>query len=78
MESFRCRLAAPVFALASAVSVLTAAERPQQAFAKDWEGKHVVVKQTLFSLVYNQRGLFGNTVSAKREGLTVVTPHEGM
>jgi len=77
LESFRCRLLTLVIALASAVSVLTAAERPQQAFARDWEGKHVVVKQTLFTFVYNERGLFGNTVSAKRDGLTVVTPYEG-
>ena len=67
-----------MIALTSAVTVLTAAGHPQQAFAKDWEGKHVVVRQTLFSLVYNERGLLGNTVSAKREGLTVVTPSEGM
>ena len=65
-------------ALASTVSVLTAAERPQQAFARDWEGKHVIVRQTLFTLVFNERGLLGNTVSAKREGLTVVTLSEGM
>ena len=78
MKSLRYRLAALVIALASAVTVLTAAGHPQQVFAKDWEGKHVVVRQTLFSLVYNERGLLGNTVSAKREGLTVVTPSEGM
>jgi len=65
-------------ALASTVAVLTGAERSQQAFAKAWEGKHVIVKQTLFSLVYNERGLLGNTVSAKRDGLTVVTPSAGM
>jgi hypothetical protein len=78
LKSFRYRLAALVMALASAASVLTAAVRPQQVFAKDWEGRHVVVRQTLFSLVYNERGLLGNTVSAKREGLTVVTPSAGM
>ena len=77
MKSSRCRLAALAIALASTVSVLTAADRPQRVFAKDWEGKHVIVKQTLFTLVYNERGLLGNTASAKREGLTVVTPSEG-
>jgi hypothetical protein len=70
-------LAALAIALASTVSVLTAADRPQRVFARDWEGQHVIVKQTLFTLVYNERGLFGNTVSAKREGLTVVTPSDG-
>ena len=77
MKSSRCRLAALAIALASTVSVLTAADRPQRVFARDWEGKHVIVKQTLSTLVYNERGLLGNTASAKREGLTVVTPSEG-
>jgi hypothetical protein len=70
-------LAVLAVALASTVSVLTAADRPQRVFAKDWEGRHVIVKQTLFTLVFNERGLFGNTVSARREGLTVVTPSAG-
>jgi hypothetical protein len=62
----------------AAVAVLTAADRPQQEFVKSWEGKRVVVKRTLFSLVYNERGLLGNTASAKRDGLTVVTPSAGL
>ena len=76
MKSSRCRLAALAIAIASTVPVLTAAD-PQRVFARDWEGKHVIVKQTLFTLVFNERGLLGNTASAKREGLTVVTPSEG-
>jgi hypothetical protein len=59
------------------VIVAAAADRPQQAFVRDWEGKHVVVARTLFSLVYNERGLLGNTTSGKRDGLVVVTPFEG-
>jgi hypothetical protein len=78
LKSCRCRLAALAIALVSGAAALTAADRPQQAFAKDWEGRHVVVRQTLISLVYNERGLLGNTVSAKRDGLTVVTPSAGM
>jgi hypothetical protein len=77
VKSCRCRLAALAIALASTVSGLTAADRPQRVFAKDWEGKHVIVKQTLFTLVYNERGLLGKTAAAKREGLTVVTPSDG-
>jgi hypothetical protein len=78
LKALGYRLAALAIALASGIAVLTAADRPQQAFAKDWEGRHVVVKQTLFSLVYNERGRLGNTVSAKRDGLTVVTPSGGI
>jgi hypothetical protein len=71
-------LAVLVIALVSAVSALTAAESPQQAFAKRWEGKNVIVQQSLYTLVYNERGLLGNTHSDKRDGLTVVTPYEGI
>jgi hypothetical protein len=55
-----------------------AAESPQQAFVKSWEGKDVVVKQPLYALVYNERGRLGNTYNARRDGLTVVTPNQGV
>jgi hypothetical protein len=67
-----------VIALVSAVSALTAAESPQQAFARRWEGKNVIVQQSLYTLVYNERGLLGNTHNGRRDGLTVVTPFEGI
>ncbi len=55
-----------------------AAESPQQAFVKSWEGKAVTVKQPLYALVYNERGRLGNTYNARRDGLTVVTPNQGV
>ena len=64
-------------ALATALSTLVASETAQQAFVKRWEGQSVVVKQTLYTLVYNERGRLGNTRSGKRDGLTVVTPSAG-
>jgi hypothetical protein len=63
---------------ASTVHGLAAADSPQKTFAKSWEGKSVVVKQTLFTLVYNERGRLGKTTKGKRDGLTVVTPSAGI
>ena len=63
--------------LAAAMCVLTAAENPQQSFARSWEGKAVVLKQPLYTLVYDERSRIGKVQTDKREGLTVVTPFEG-
>jgi hypothetical protein len=63
--------------LATAVSAVAAAENPQQAFARSWEGKAVVLKQPLYTLVYDERNRIGKVQTDKREGLTVVTPFEG-
>jgi len=54
-----------------------AADSPQQIFARGWEGKSVVLKQSLYTLVYNERGKLGNTRSGRREGLMVATPSSG-
>jgi hypothetical protein len=78
MSLFAWRFAASVVALASITVVELSAESPQQAFVKSWEGQDVVVKQTLYALVYNERGRLGNTHGARRDGLTVVTPSQGM
>ena len=77
MKALCRRLAALVIVTLSAGAALAAAERPQQAFVKNWEGKRVTVKRTLYTLVYNERGLLGNTASGKRDGLIVVTPFQG-
>ena len=54
-----------------------AADNPRQLFAKDWEGRTVVVTRTLYTLVYNERGRLGATRRNRRDGLTVVTPFLG-
>jgi hypothetical protein len=77
VEAFRRRLLALVVVLMSAGTVVTAGDRPQQSFVKAWQGRRVIVRRPLFSLVYNERGLLGNTYSGRRDGLTVVTPSEG-
>jgi hypothetical protein len=71
------RMTLAFLVLATAVSVLSAGENPQQAFAKNWEGRTVVLKQTLFTLVYDERSRIGMVREGKRDGLTVVTPSEG-
>ena len=68
-----------VFALSllySAVAV-SAGDKPLKAFAKDWEGRRVVLKSTLYTLVYDEVGRLGATRRGKVEGLTVATPVSG-
>ena len=54
-----------------------AADNSRQLFAKDWEGKAVVVTRTLYTLVYNERGRLGSSHRNRRDGLMVVTPFSG-
>ncbi len=78
-------MSAPVktalWTLALAAGLLTpivvSSETPQEAFARTWKGRSVVVKQALHSLVFNERGRLGAMKSGLREGLTVITPNEG-
>ena len=72
------RLAASTIVVVSAFSAASAAETPQLAFSRSWEGRQVRVKRALYTLVYNERGRLGNTYSGKREGLTVLTPYDGI
>jgi hypothetical protein len=53
------------------------AESSRQDFVKAWKGQVVVVKTALYSLVYNERGMLGNTRSGRREGLLVATWKSG-
>lgn len=66
-----------VIALSTTFTTLAAADTPQQAFAKSWQGKTVIVKRSLYTLVYNERGRLGNTRDGKRDGLIVLTPSQG-
>jgi hypothetical protein len=67
---------ASVVALLLAATTITSADTNQKAFEKNWVGRRVVVKRTLYSLVYNDRNLRGS-IHAGRDGLTVVTPFTG-
>jgi hypothetical protein len=62
-----------VLLVLACVTATVRAENPRQAFVKAWKGQSVVVKSALYSLVYNERGLMGNTRGGRREGLLVVT-----
>jgi hypothetical protein len=57
--------------------IAAAENTPQQIFARGWEGKSIVLKQVLYTLVYNERGKLGNTRNGRREGLMVATPSSG-
>jgi hypothetical protein len=73
-----CKRAAFTIVVASAFSAASAAENPQLAFSRSWEGRQVKVKRALYTLVYNERGRLGNTYIGKRDGLTVLTPSDGI
>jgi hypothetical protein len=73
---FMKRILILFLAFAGAGTTLVA-ESPQQAFVKAWTGQSVVVKSTLYSLIYNERGKLGKTRSGLREGLLVATPSQG-
>jgi hypothetical protein len=75
--SFLSRVTSALVVLATAASVLSAGENPQQAFAKNWEGRTVVLKQPLYTLIYDERSRIGMVREGKRDGLMVVTPSEG-
>jgi len=64
-----------VMLMLAATSVISA-ESNQKTFEKTWVGRRVVVKQTLYSLVYKERSLRGS-IRAGRDGLMVVTPFAG-
>jgi len=77
VTAFRRRLVALIVTLLSLGAVLNAGDKAQDAFVKSWVGSRVIVKRTLFTLVYNEKGVLGNSSGGKREGLTVVTPFDG-
>src|SRR5438067_1222307 len=77
VTSYARRLAALAIALAATFAVPAGAESPRQQFIRTWEGKTGVVKQPLYTLVFNERGRLGNTRRNRRDGLTVVTPFSG-
>ena len=72
------RLVAFTIVVASTLAAAFAAESPQLAFSRSWEGREVRVKRALYTLVYNERGRLGVSYSGKREGLTVLTPYDGI
>jgi hypothetical protein len=74
---FSSRVTSTLVVLATAVSALSAGENAQQAFAKNWEGRTVVLKQPLYTLIYDERSRIGMVREGKRDGLMVVTPSEG-
>jgi hypothetical protein len=63
---------------AAALTAPASADTPQQTFARRWQGKAIVLKQSLYTLVYNERGKLGTTRNNRRDGLTVVTPSNGV
>jgi len=78
LKRIRIRTVWLLLVFAGMAATATAGDNPQQAFARSWEGQTVVLKQILYTLVYNERGRLGTTHSARRDGLTVVSPTAGL
>jgi hypothetical protein len=64
-------------AVAVAITRAAASDNGRELFTKSWEGRTIVVKRTLYTLVYNERGRLGTTRRNRRAGLVVVTPFSG-
>jgi hypothetical protein len=70
--------ASPValIALVVAAAAVASTDTNQKVFEKQWTGRRVLLKQTLYSLVYHERGR-GGEPHLGRSGLMVVTPFTG-
>jgi hypothetical protein len=67
-----------IIALVCLLTVRLSAENARDTFAREWEGRAVTVRQTIYTLVYNERGKLGTTRNARRDGLNVLTPSNGV
>ena len=77
MTATAARVLGLTLGLCGAAAIAGAAEKPQKAFAKSWQGARVVVKQTLYTLVYDELTRRGGSRTEKLEGLTIITPSAG-
>ena len=66
---------AALIALIVAAAAVASTDTNQKVFEKQWTGRRVLLKQTLYSLVYHERGRGGEHLG--RSGLMVVTPFTG-
>jgi hypothetical protein len=76
VRSARGAWSAALLALVLLAEAVVSAESKQKTFENNWVGRHVVVRQPLYSLVFKERGRRGS-ITARRDGLTVVTPFSG-
>ena len=77
MRSTRRVVSTGVATLVLVASIIVSAESQRKAFESAWIGRHVFVRQPLYSLVYKQQQRLRDAVDVKQDGLTVITPFEG-
>ena len=65
------RQIAAIALVLGSVSTATAADSPRETFTKTWVGRTVLLKQVLFTLSYDERGVMGQTRRDKRDGLNL-------
>lgn len=69
----RRRFFAVMVVLACTATTVTGADAPLSEFTKNWNGRRVVVKSPLYSVLYDEVGRTGIHYRGKLAGLTVAT-----
>jgi hypothetical protein len=72
------RFAVTLLVVTCVLPARVVAENGRDRFVRSWGGRPVTVVQTLYTLIYNERGKLGTTHSGRRDGLTVLTPSNGV
>jgi hypothetical protein len=76
-KTMEIRQIAAIVLVCGSLSTITTADTAREAFTREWVGRTVLLKQALYTLKYDERGLMGQTHRDKRDGLNVVTPFQG-
>jgi hypothetical protein len=67
------RLLVTVLMIACFASTVTGADSALNGFTKTWSGRRVVVRSTLYTVLYDEVGRVGRHYHGKLAGLTVAT-----
>jgi hypothetical protein len=74
LTPFVRRLVATVLMLVCGAATVTAAGSAVSEFTRSWNGRRVMVKSTLYTVLYDEVGRTGIHYNGKQAGLTIATP----
>ena len=74
LTPFVRRLVATVLMLVCGAATVTAGGPAAGEFTKRWNGRRVMVKSTLYTVLYDEVGRTGIHYNGKQAGLTIATP----
>jgi hypothetical protein len=77
-EDIMQRLLGVVSVLVLSLALTLAAANPKKEFAKEWEGKTVVLKKPLYTFAYTGTSMFGGSLEAQSVGVTRMAPGKGI